>query len=136
MIRYNVYKKSIEVSFKDRQIIRPGVVHTEFDGEPEEIKGFDTLDKAREFLKGFKTTIQYMSNVYFVEEYYIEENEYNDDDVDYEYPSGGEVWGYSKMKIDVVSSISYDVLGTFDNMQDALNFDKSLDNNDPTFLSF
>lgn len=136
MIRYNVYKKSIEVSFKNRQIIKAGVVHTDFDTEPEEVKGFNTLDDAREFLKGFKSTIYNIAGGYYVEEYYIEENEYSDDDVNYEYPNSGDVWEYSKMQINVVSKNTYDILGSFDSMQGALDFERSLDSNEPTYLSF
>lgn len=135
MVKYELKKDSIEVKHKDRKEIKPGVVLTAYDKEPELIRAFGNKEDALEELKKCKSSITKLSGYYLVEEYYVEENEYSDDDEE-EWMTGGDVWEYSKMEIELVEKPSYNTLAVFDNMADA---EKAMDNyegENEVYLSF
>lgn len=63
---------------------------------PEVLESYNTLEEAREELKKYKGSVEYIKDVvpYFqVVEYYIEQNEYDEDD---EWISGGDVWDFAE----------------------------------------
>ena len=121
MTKYEIVMKRTEISFKDRKNIKEGCTSDAQD--PEQIKSFDTLEEAREVLKKYETSIRKLSNhslsYYKVEEYMIEENEYDEDG---EFISGGDIWGVTKMKIAVNDRDSYETVATFDNYAEAESY--------------
>ena len=90
------------------------------DPEPEKIKSFDSLEEAQKELKNYKSDIRKMSGnigtLYEVTEYMIEENECDEEG---EWISGGDVWGFSDMTIEVVEKPSYETTLTCSNMEEA-----------------
>lgn len=127
MVKYELKKGSIEVRYKDRKEIKQGVVLTSDNQEPELIKAFNNKEDALEELRKYKSSITehtYNGTLYVVEEYYVEENVYDDEDEE-KWLSGGDVWEFSKMEIELVEKPSYNTLAVFDNMADA---EKAMDN--------
>lgn len=105
MIKYEIKKGYEEVSWKDRKKIMPGItVDTDGDKEPELIAEFDTLEEARKELKKYESSIWLLSGgagaYYGIEEYYIEENEYEEDG---EWVDGGSIWEFSKMDLSKIA---------------------------------
>lgn len=138
MVKYELKKDSIEVRYKDRKEIKPGIVLTADNREPELIKTFDNKEEALEELGKYKSSITeytYNGTLYVVEEYYIEENTYDDDDED-EWLSGGDIWSFSKMEIELVEKPSYDTLAVFDNMADAEKAENDYDGENEVYLFF
>lgn len=135
MIKYELKKDSIEVKYKDRKEIKPGIVLTSDNQKPELIKAFDNKDEALEELRKYKSGIRKFSNYYLVEEYYVEENVYDDEDED-EWVSGGDVWEFSKMEIELVEKPSYNTLAVFDNMADAERAENEYEGENEVYLSF
>lgn len=138
MVKYEVKKGSVEVMYKDRNEIKPGVVLTSDNQEPELIKAFDNKEDALEELQKYKSSItihNYNGTLYLVEEYYVEENVYDDEDEE-EWLSGGDVWEFSKMEIALVEKPSYDTLVVFDNMADAERAENEYDGYNEVYLSF
>ena len=93
------------------------------------------MEEAKKALAEYKSSIDELSGAtgryYAVTEYYVQENVYDDED---EWRDGGDVWEFAPFKIEVVSKLGYDTIGTFDNMEDAL--DAAANNADDCFLSF
>lgn len=124
MKKYELRKNSIEIKWKDRKNIKPGIT-TEED-YPEIIKIFDNEEDAVAELKKYETSISityaYSGLKYLlVEEYYVEINEYDEED---EWINGCDIVDYSKMEIELVEKRSREpdkVIATFDNMRDAEN---------------
>lgn len=87
---------------------------------------FNTLKEAREELKKYKTSIAKLSGgsgtYYLVEEFYIEEVEYKEDEFGDIERIQGEIFDTSKMAIEVIEIPSYEVIATFDNWKDAEEF--------------
>lgn len=138
MVKYELKKDSIEVRYKDRKEIKPGIVLTADNQELELIKCFDDKDEALEQLRKYKSSITkhtYNGTIFVVEEYYVEENIYDDEDED-EWLSGGDVWDFSKMEIELVEKPSYDTLAVFDNMADAERAENDYDGDNEVYLSF
>ncbi len=89
MIRYEIVKRTAEISWKNRKEIKEGCTydvlcedgHTDY---PELIASFNSEEEARKEFENYKTHIYKYSGVvgpfYWVEEYCIEENEYDEDD--------------------------------------------------------
>lgn len=131
MKKYELREKEIEVRFKNRNKIKPGcTADLGLDTDSELIKSFDDRDEAEEALREYKSSIREVGSVYLVKEFYVEENDYDDDG---EWISGGDIWGFSEMKIEVVEKPSYDVKAAFDNFKDAEDYQFNLDD---SFLSF
>lgn len=138
MVKYELKKDSIEVRYKDRKEIKPGIVLTSDNQEPELIKTFDNKEEALEELRKYKSSITehtYNGILYVVEEYYVEENTYDDEDED-EWLSGGDVCDFSKMEIELVEKPSYSTLAVFDNMADAERAENDYDGENEVYLSF
>lgn len=138
MVKYELKKDSIEVKYKDRKEIKPGVVLTSDNQEPELIKAFDSKEEALEELRKYKSSITehaYNGTLYVVEEYYVEENTYDDEDED-EWISGGDIWEFSKMEIELVEKPSYNTLAVFDNMADAERAENDYEGENEVYLSF
>lgn len=118
MTKYEIIERIMEIRYKDRMDIEEGC--TRFEPDQDLIKSFDSLEEAKEELKKYKTNIRKFSAAsmrYFeVTEYCVEENEYDEDG---ELESEGAVWEYSKMKIEVVESETYDTLAICNNYRDA-----------------
>ena len=92
MKKFELTKKTVEISYKNRKEIQPGCADA--DTDPELLQSFDSLEDAKAALKKYKTDIKEMSGYYLVTEYSVEENEY---DVDGEFLSGTKIWCYSEM---------------------------------------
>lgn len=96
MKKYELRKNMREITEKDS--IAEGCTLLQRDQEPEIIKTFVDIDEALIALKEYETDITKFGSsggVFFkVTEYYIEENEYDDDG---EWISGGDIWKFSKM---------------------------------------
>ncbi len=89
MIRYEIVKRTAEISWKNRKEIKEGCTYDVLfkDGSadyPELIASFDSEEEAKNELKKYRTHIYEYSGIvesfYLVEEYCIEENEYDEDD--------------------------------------------------------
>ena len=127
MKKFEIIESIIEVSYKERKNIKAGVSLESENQEPTIIASFDTLKEAQKNLKELKTDIKenhYNGTFYNVTEYYIEENEY---DVDGELLSGGDIYDFSKMNIDVVECQTRKHLGTFNSFEKALKFVETCD---------
>jgi hypothetical protein len=137
MKKYELLKDSIEVSWKNRKMIREGVTFDGADRNPEKVASFDDLDQARLELQKYESSITELSSplgkCFRVEEYFIEENHYDDEG---EWEGGGDVWGYSKMSIQLVEIPGFNTLAVFNNMDFA---ESALDNysgDNEVYLSF
>ena len=137
MKRFEIRRNSIEVSWKNRKEIREGITLTADDQYPEIVVSFDTLDEAKAELQKYKSSIRELSGgagkYYLVEEYYIEENSYDEDE---EWVEGGDVWEFSKITIELVEKPSYETLATFDNMKDAEEAYNDYEGKNEVYLSF
>lgn len=89
MIRYEIVKRTAEISWKDRKEIKEGCTYDVLfeDGSadyPELIASFDSEEEARKEFENYKTHIYEYSGIvgslYLVEEYCIEKNKYDEDD--------------------------------------------------------
>ena len=65
------------------------------DTNPEVIKTFDNKDEALEELKKYNTQVTDYRSYLLVEEYYVEEQEQDEDG---EFVDGGDIWEYSKLE--------------------------------------
>ena len=96
MKKYELKMNSVEVKKED---VREGCAAVDdMNAQPTLIKSFESKEEALEELKKHNTEIYSISavvgTVYNVTEYYVEENEYDEDG---EWISGGDVWEISKM---------------------------------------
>ena len=85
------------------------------------------MEEAQEELKKLKTDIKenhYNTTFYTVTEYYIEENEYDEDG---DWVTGGDIYDFSEMNIDVVECETRKHLGTFHDFESALKFAETCD---------
>lgn len=138
MVKYELKKDSIEVRYKDRKEIKPGVVLIADNREPELIKAFDNKGEALEELRKYKSNITkhtYNGTLYLVEEYYVEKNTYDDEDEE-EWLAGGDICEFSKMEIELIEKPSYSMLAIFDNMADAERAENDYDGDNEVYLSF
>ena len=137
MKKFELRKNSIEVSWKNRKTIKEGITTTQDDQYPEIVKSFDNLEDAKNELQKYKSNIRELSGgagkYYLIEEYYIEENTY---DKDGEWLEGGDIWEFSKIIIELVEKPSYDILATFDNMEEAEEAYNDYEGENEVYLSF
>lgn len=136
-MKYEIRKNTREISYKKRAEIKEGCTLDQFDQEPEIIKTFDDKDEALIELKSYKSDIRKLSggagSYYLITEYYVEENEYDEDG---EWVSGGDVWAFSEMKIELVEKPSYETLGVYADMESAENALNDYDGENEVYLSF
>lgn len=127
MKKYEVKENTIEVNYKNRKSIKAGVSLESENQDPVTIVSCETLEEAQEELKKLKTDIKenhYNTTFYTVTEYYIEENEYDEDG---DWVTGGDIYDFSEMNIDVVECETRKHLGTFHDFESALKFVETCD---------
>lgn len=127
MKKYEVKENTIEVNYKNRKSIKAGVSLESENQDPVTIVSCETLEEAQEELKKLKTDIKenhYNTTFYTVTEYYIEENEYDEDG---DWVTGGDIYDFSEMNIDVVECETRKHLGTFHDFESALKFAETCD---------
>jgi len=118
MTRYELMKNTRMIRYADRLEIKPGCTVDQVDQDPELIASFEPKADALAELGKYKSSVSKSGRLFEVVEYYVEENQYDEDG---EFVSGGDIWEFSKMEITVVNE-SYDVIATFSNMADAEKF--------------
>lgn len=130
MRKFDVFKNSVEISWKDRSQVVEGCSVNTCDSDPLLIKSCDTLEEAIEEVNAFTTNISKLSGCleeyFIVEEVYAEENVYDDDDSDYIVESL-DVHAVSKMVIKVFDDDTNELLGTFNNWMQAEKFASDYD---------
>lgn len=118
-IRFDIKRNTIEISYKDRMDIKPCCTLDNIDSDPEIMESFDTKEAAIEALKKYSTDISTFSSpngqVFAITEYYIEENEYDEDG---DPIICNDVWEESKMEI-ILEDENGNTIDTFDNYADA-----------------
>ena len=128
MKKYDIYKKSIQINWKNRMDIAPWC--TDLDPEPEKIAEFDSLEAAREELKKYNTEVYTYDGtiwkIYEVIEYIIQENDYDEDGEIEEY---GDEWDVSVLTINIEDE-EYNVVKTCHSYKEAneyiINDDREL----------
>ena len=93
MKKYEIIENTREV--KHAEDIKEGCTLDQQDQEPVVLESYDTLDEAKEMLKTYDSFAKDMSGYWLVTEYYIEENDYDEDG---EWVSGGDVVEFSPIK--------------------------------------
>lgn len=135
MLKYELRKNTREIRYKDKAEIKEGCTLNQDDMYPEIINSFDSREEALERLKDYKTEISdyhlATGTYYSVTEYYVEENEYNEEG---EWLSGGNIYDFSKIKIGLIEKTSYKALGIYDNFSDAMKAYNECE--EECFLSF
>lgn len=132
MKKYELRKNTRQIMWCDRRELKEGCSHDTSPGaanDPEILKSFDSKEEALEELKKYKTEISEYNNdshFFYIEEYYIEENnyEYDEDCESFEWIDGGDIWEYSKMEIRVRDVESYDVVAICSSYVEAEKFVK------------
>lgn len=123
MRKYDLVKRTMEFNRRDRREIKQGC--TALDPDPEYIKTFDDLEEAKKELAKRKTSISKFENhnmtFYSVEEYVIEENEFEYDEDEKKLVQTGfiDTLETTPMKIEVVETPSYETLGVYSSMEEA-----------------
>ena len=137
MTVFEVVKNTREV--KNLTDITNGVTLQQDSYFPEIIDSFDTLEEAETELSKYTSEIDELSGgngkFYTVTEYYVQENTYDDDG---EWRDGGDIWAFAPFKISIVSKSDYQTIGTFDNIEEALDAADNYANtyDDEWFISF
>lgn len=133
--KYGLFEKKVEIPWKDRKNITTGCAAD--DPDPKLIEKFYTLEEGQKELKKYKTSIKEESRnngtFYAVKEYSIEENEYDEDG---ECISGGDVWDYSDMEIDVIETPSYRLFAACANYEEAEKAIDSYNGDGEVYISF
>ena len=132
---FEIYNASTELKFNEVKKLRAGVTQEQADIYADKISVHETLEEAREMLKAYSTTIQkFPSNrVISVNEYYIEENEYDEDG---DWISGGDIWEFTQPEIKLVNNDTDEVMGTFNNYEDALKALKAYEGDDEIEIDY
>lgn len=125
MKKFEIKKANAEIKVRDfmdgkADVCTGCAAYNEDDSVVEE--SFDTLEEALEGLKKYKTSVRYMSSslsYYLVEEYFVECNEYDEDD---DWIEGGEIYKVTEMQIEVYQKPSRETIAIFDNLADAERF--------------
>lgn len=125
MRKYELIENGCKVNYKDRYTIKRGVTADQ-DDQPGKrvVKSFDTKEEAMEALRRYKSDVNVHSSYFDVVEYYIEENDYDEDG---EWISGGDIWEFSPFQIEVTDREKLETIAVFDNYKDAEKFYNSLD---------
>lgn len=77
MKKFEIVKTTAEISWKERNEIKEGC--TMYDVDPEKIASFGTKEEAEKELKKYKTDVCASGSLFTVEEFSIQENEYDED---------------------------------------------------------
>ena len=123
MIKYDLVKRTAEFNRKNRKEIKEGC--TAFDPDPEYMKTFDTLEEAKKALAKYKTSIEEFQyhgmTFYHVEEYVIEENEfeYDEDEGELVQTDFIDTLEMTQMKIEVVEKPGYETIGVYSSLEEA-----------------
>lgn len=123
MKKYDLVKRTAEFNYKNRKNIEEGC--TALDPSPEYIKTFDDLEDAKKELAKRKTSVSKFENhnmtFYSVEEYVIEENEFEFDEDEKKLVQTGfiDTLETTPMEIEVVETPSYETLGVYSSMEEA-----------------
>lgn len=123
MIKYDLVKRTAEFNRQNRKEIKEGC--TALDPDPEYIKTFDDLEEAKKELAKRKTSVSKFENhnmtFYSVEEYVIEENEFEFDEDENEFVQTGfiDTLETTPMKIEVVETPSYETIGVYSSLEEA-----------------
>lgn len=140
MVKYEIKKGIVEVAYKDRLEIKEGITidYSNYDQEPEIIGSFDSLEEAEKELSKYESCISPYGHYYLVEEYYIEEVEYayDEDFEEYRQECSNGTHSFSNFKIELTEKPSYNVLGIYDNMEDAEDALNDYEGDEEVFLSF
>ena len=115
MLMYVLKEDNIEVPYKQRYTIKAGVVLDAEERNPQTIKKFEDKEEALKELAKFNSTVVERSGFFTVEERYVEEVEYDEDDDEV----SAEIIEFSKMSIEVVAKPSYETIKIVDNYKDA-----------------
>lgn len=140
MVKYELVTESGRIERKDERTIKPGCVCEQTgDRFPEILKSFDNKVDALNELKNCQSYIRevqgFRGSWYEVEEYYVQENEY-DDEVPAEWINGGDIWEFSNMIIRIVDEDGED-LAVVNNMSEALRIqDEYYHNNADVDIEF
>lgn len=123
MRKYDLVKRTMEFNRKNRREIKEGC--TALDSSLEYLKTFDALEEAKKELAKRKTSVSKLEDhgmtFYHVEEYVIEENEYEYDEDEGEFVQTDliDTLEITPMKIEVVETPSYETLGVYSSMEEA-----------------
>ena len=123
MIKYDLGKRTAEFNYKNRKNIEEGC--TALDPSPEYIKTFDDLEEAKKELAKRKTSVSKFENhnmtFYSVEEYVIEENEFEFDEDEGKLVQTGfiDTLETTSMEIEVVEKPSYETIGVYSSLEEA-----------------
>lgn len=94
MVKYELRKNIREIRFKDRNEIKTGCTLQQDNQEPEIIKSFDKKEDALKEQASYQSEIYPFGSYFSVTEYYVEENEYDEDG---EWVAGGDVWDFAPL---------------------------------------
>lgn len=137
MTKFEIKENTREISYENRTEIKAGCTLRQNNQEPIMIKSYDSKEQALEVLKEYKTDIRELSGTagtyYSITEYYVEENEY---DKDGEWVSGGDIWEFSKMTIELVKKPSCDTIEFFDNYEEAEKAYNDYEGENEVYISF
>lgn len=123
MRKYDLVKRTMEFSCRDRREVKQGC--TALDPDPEYIKTFDDLEEAKKELAKRKTSVSKFEDhnmtFYSVEEYVIEENEFKFDEDENEFVQTDfvDTLETTSMKIEVVETPSYETIGVYSSLEEA-----------------
>lgn len=136
MKRFDLMKSTREIMFKERFEIKEGCTFDQNNMYPIIIKVFETKKDALDMLKSYKTDIRELNcsaGTYFeVNEYYVEENEYDDDG---EFVKSDGVLEFSSIEIELVEKPGYNTIGVFYNYEDVENAYKDYDGENEIYIS-
>jgi hypothetical protein len=98
MKKYEVVKNTREISWKKRNEIGKGCTLNQDNQYPETLESYEDKAAALEALKKYESEVYKTSGrigtLYLVTEYYVEENEYDEDG---EWIGGGDVWAFAPL---------------------------------------
>lgn len=123
MIKYDLVKRTAEFNRQNRKEIKEGC--TALDPDPQYIKTFDDLEEAKKELAKRKTSVSKFENhnmtFYSVEEYVIEENEFefDEDEKKLVQTSFIDTLETTSMEIEVVEKPSYETIGVYSSLEEA-----------------
>ena len=138
MIKYDLVKRTAEFNYKNRKNIEEGC--TALDPDPEYIKTFDDLEEAKKELAKRKTSVSKFENhnmtFYSVEEYVIEENEFefDEDTGELEQTDFGDTLEITPMKIEVVEIPSYETIAICSSLEEAEEAADNYDGEGETYI--
>ena len=99
MTKYEIKKATREIrGYKNRNKIGEGCTLEGNDIFDEIVKSFDSKDEALNALKAYKSEIDIAGDLYMVTEYFVQENEYDEDG---EWIDGGDIWEFSPLPEEV-----------------------------------